>query len=119
MGGGVDRLDELVDFRRHDKDVSGGSGAGIPVGVRCSAGNDGRRAGVELDLFVIALNAKNAFHYVPSFVIVVVQVPGSDIARRSRRRAGVSPFGDDKGTGCNRLVREWRGDGRSVHSWRG
>jgi len=40
ISGGVNLLNELIDVRRHDEEITSSVGAGVPVGVRSSARNE-------------------------------------------------------------------------------
>jgi len=40
ISGGVNLLNELIDVRRHDKEIANSVRTGVPVGVRGSARNE-------------------------------------------------------------------------------
>jgi hypothetical protein len=64
--------------------------------VGCASGNEDGRAGPSFDDIVADLDVEDSFKDIPGFVILVMQMTGSDKAGRSRRAAGIAPFGDDK-----------------------
>lgn len=48
-------------------------------------------------LVVAPLNSERAFHDIPRFVIMMVEVQRSDPTRRAGRRAGIAPFRNHEG----------------------
>ena len=93
---GVDALDQAKDVGSHDEEVARGAGTGIPVGVGRSTGNQHGGSGSGFHVLIANLHTQGAFQHVPGFVIGVVDVPGSDKARRARRTASVAPLGNHK-----------------------
>lgn len=96
VGHFVDGLDESVDFGRHDEKVARGRAARIPIGVGRAAGNEDGRASTSFNDIAADLDVEDSFEDIPGLVIVVMEMARSDEAWRSRRAAGIAPFGDDK-----------------------
>lgn len=117
---GVNGLDEFVDARGHDEEVAGRVGAGIPVGVGSAARNEDGGTGAGFDNLVASLDTENIFEDVPGFVIAMMQMAGSDVARRAGRAAGVAPLGDDEvvGGGADDVSGEGRRKSMRVHGGR-
>ena len=96
VGEGVNGVDKTVNARGHDEEVAGQREAGVPVSVRCAAGNEDGGAGAGFDFVFADLDAEDSFENVPGFVIAVMDVAGSDVPGRAGRAAGIAPFGDDE-----------------------
>src|ERR1700730_16879103 len=80
---GVDSLDQAEDVGGHYQQVAEAAGAGVPVGVRRSAWDENSRTGACFDFVFAGLHAENSFQDVPSFVVFMVNVAGSNQAGRS------------------------------------
>ena len=80
---GVDSLDQAEDVGGHYQQVAEAAGAGIPIGVRRSAGDENGGTDASFDFVFAGLHAENAFEHVPSFVVFMVNVAGSNQAGRS------------------------------------
>ena len=94
---GVDALDQAENVGSHYQQVAEAAGACVPVGVRCSAGDENGGAGVGFDFVFAGLHAEDAFEDVPRFVIVMVEVARSNQPGWIWRTASFLPFCDDEG----------------------
>jgi hypothetical protein len=92
----VESLDQAEDIRRHNQQIPNTTGTGIPKGVRRAAGDEHGGTGGSFDFVFAGLHAQSSFQHVPGFVVVVVNVAGSNQAWRSHRSTRVLPFGDDE-----------------------
>src|SRR5205807_7794140 len=88
---------QAVDVGGHDKEVTDGSGAGIPVRMRRPARHKHGRAGLRLDFIPTNLDTQRPFQDVPGLIGTAVQMARRDEARRSGRTAWIPPFGHDEG----------------------
>ena len=96
----VEPLDQVEDVPRHNQQIANPTGTGIPKGVRRAAGDEHGGTGTGLNFVFTGLHAKSSFQRVPGFVVFMVEVAGSNQARRSRGSTLVLPFGDDERVVC-------------------
>ena len=98
IGRGMDFLNELVCFPGHDQQVSDWVRPGVPKRVWRAAPHQNSAAWPKLHVFVTIPDAQPALEHIPSFIVIAMQVYGSDPAWRIERASGVLPLGDDKVT---------------------
>jgi hypothetical protein len=115
IGHRVDVLNERIDVRRHDEQISHQPRIRIPICMSRSAWHEHRRSGVRFHHFFPYSHTQGAFEHIPGLIIIAVKVQGSNPSRRPRRTAGVFPF-------CNHKVGAYltkhRPSQRGSNDWR-
>jgi len=111
---GVDGLNQAINIRGHNEQITNGCGSRIPKGVRRSAWYENCRSCTGLYHVFAGLNAQSAFEDVPRFIVITMHVKRSDQAARSWLAAGITPFRDHEGIagGANGISSKQRSDGR-------
>src|ERR1700730_14532779 len=94
---GVNFLNQAINVRGHHQEIPHWSRPRIPIGVRGSPAHKSRRTRVGFDLALADSYAQAAFQDIPSLIVAMVEVHGSDKARRAWGTAGGPPLGDHKG----------------------
>src|SRR5216684_4752644 len=92
LGQGVDFLNQSIDIRGHDQQISQSLGPRIPIRVRSSSRHKNARARTSLDFIVAGANPQGPLDHVPYFIVGVMKMQWCDEARRSGRTTRVLPF---------------------------
>jgi hypothetical protein len=92
----MERLDEAVNGRRHNDQVSGRPWRRVPEGMRRSAWHDHATARGNIDLALIDPEGQNAFEHVPGFIVTIVDVQRGDERWRVGAATPIDHFGQDQ-----------------------
>src|SRR5437868_10862656 len=89
-------LNQLVDVRGHDEQISRWSGTRIPIGVRSFPWHKHTGAGLRLNYLLTHLDAHSAFQYVPRLIVSVVHMRRSNQPPLAHGTTGIPPFRNHK-----------------------